>query len=82
MPISQPPIGRARKPTANTAAVLSSWAVWFPAGKNDRAKYKANAEYTYQSYHSIKLPADPEKIDLRRRRRSLDAEGAVEWDWG
>lgn len=73
MPMSQPPIGRARKPTANTAAVLSSCAVVLPAGKNDLAKYRAKAEYTYQSYHSMRLPIEPEKIERRRRRTSAAA---------
>ena len=37
-PISQPPIGRIRKPTANTSAELNSWAVRSPAGKKAWAK--------------------------------------------
>ncbi len=42
-PISQPPIGRIRKPTAKIAAVLSSWAVVSPFGKKALAKYSENA---------------------------------------
>ncbi|MCY1436652.1 hypothetical protein D9M71_527830 [compost metagenome] len=42
-PISQPPIGRMRKPTAKIAAVLSSCAVESPAGKKALAKYSENA---------------------------------------
>jgi hypothetical protein len=36
-------MGRIRKPTANTPAVLSSWAVASPAGKKTLAKYRLNA---------------------------------------
>ncbi|MCY1453331.1 hypothetical protein D9M71_703140 [compost metagenome] len=42
-PISQPPIGRIRKPTAKIAAVLSSWAVVSPLGKKVLAKYREKA---------------------------------------
>ena len=34
----QAPMGRIRKPTANTAAAFSSWAVRSPAGKKIGAK--------------------------------------------
>ena len=40
-PNNQPPIGRIRKPIANTAAVCSSCVVWLPFGKNAGAKYSA-----------------------------------------
>ncbi|MNN44745.1 hypothetical protein D3C81_1590510 [compost metagenome] len=42
-PISQPPMGRIKKPTAKIAAVLSSCAVVSPAGKKALAKYRENA---------------------------------------
>jgi hypothetical protein len=32
-------------------------------GKKTGAKYKANAEYTYQSYHSTRLPMEPEMME-------------------
>ncbi|MNT31672.1 hypothetical protein D3C72_1675180 [compost metagenome] len=37
-PNSQPPIGRIRKPAANTPAVFSSWTVGSDLGKNEGAK--------------------------------------------
>src|ERR1700709_54663 len=77
MPISQPPIGRIRKPTAQIAAVLSSCAVVSPWGKNDLAKYSENAAYTYQSYHSTILPTDPLKIDFKRLRGVFSMVGAA-----
>jgi hypothetical protein len=45
------------------AAVFSSCAVALAFGKKTGAKYKANAEYTYQSYHSTRLPMEPEMIE-------------------
>jgi len=42
-PISQPPIGRIRKPTAKIAAVFINWAVVEPAGKKVLAKYSEKA---------------------------------------
>ncbi|MNN33588.1 hypothetical protein D3C81_1473530 [compost metagenome] len=42
-PISQPPMGRMRKPMANTAAVFSSCAVRSPCGKKALAKYSEKA---------------------------------------
>jgi hypothetical protein len=40
----QTPTGRAKKPTAKTAAVCSNCAVWSPLGKKIGAKYSAAAE--------------------------------------
>ncbi|MGF6633014.1 hypothetical protein OKW39_000165 [Paraburkholderia sp. MM6662-R1] len=37
-PKNQPPIGRIRKPAANTPAVFSNCVVVLPLGKNDGAK--------------------------------------------
>src|SRR4029077_6523723 len=65
-PINHAPTGRARNPTANTAAVCRSCAVWSPLGKKTGAKYKAFAEYVYQSNHSTRLPAEPPSTALMR----------------
>ncbi len=43
-PKNQPPIGRIRKPAANTPAVLSNCVVVLPLGKNAGAKYSAQNE--------------------------------------
>ena len=51
------------------AAVFSSCAVGLDFGKKTGAKYSANAEYAYQSYHSTRLPMEPETME-----RSGDAE--------
>ncbi|MDQ1140541.1 hypothetical protein QE439_001922 [Pedobacter agri] len=64
LPNNHPPIGRIKNPTAKIPAVLSNCAVGLLFGKNIGEKYKANAEYVYQSYHSTKLPTEPPKIDL------------------
>jgi hypothetical protein len=45
-PKSQPPMGRMRKPAANTPAVFSSCAVGSDLGKNAGAKYSAEKAYT------------------------------------
>mgnify|MGYP003620211339 CR=1 FL=1 len=66
MPITHAPIGRIKKPKAKTAAACNNLTVLSPSGKNRGAKYKVNAAYTYQSYHSTRLPAEPPKIDLNR----------------
>src|SRR5688572_20931036 len=64
-PSSKPPIGRTRKPIANTAAVFMSCTVRLPDGKNTGAKYNENEAYTYQSKYSTRLPAEPLTMDLR-----------------
>lgn len=43
-PNIQPPIGRIKKPAANTPAVLSNCVVGLPLGKNAGAKYSARNE--------------------------------------
>ncbi len=42
--MTQAPMGRTTKPTANTAAALESSAVRSPEGKKTGAKYRENAE--------------------------------------
>jgi hypothetical protein len=37
-----------------------------PWGKKALAKYSEKAAYTYQSYHSTRLPTEPLKMDLMR----------------
>src|SRR3569623_1987432 len=68
-----------KKPTANTAAVLSNCAVASPLGKKALAKYSENAEYTYQSYHSTRLPTEPPKIDFRRRQGDFSPAAPGGW---
>src|SRR3982751_4387810 len=68
MPINHAPTGRMTNPTAKIAAVFRSCAVGSPLGKKACAKYSANAEYTYQSNHSTRLPAEPPRMFLRRLR--------------
>src|SRR4051812_18289669 len=58
------------------AAVLSSCAVELPLGKNTGAKYKAKAEYAYQSYHSTRLPIEPLIIE-RRRETEEESKGVA-----
>jgi hypothetical protein len=66
-PNIQPPMGRIRNPRAKMPAVCSNCAVASPEGKNDAEKYRENAEKTYQSYHSTRLPTEPLKMALSRR---------------
>ena len=81
MPMTQAPIGRIKKPKANTAAACNNLTVSSPSGKKRGAKYKVKAAYTYQSYHSTKLPAEPPIMDLTRVLRSMvtGVESGVVW---
>ena len=45
-------------------AVFINCAVELEPGKKLLAKYKENAEYAYQSYHSTRLPMEPPMIDF------------------
>jgi len=46
--------------------VFNNCTTWLDDGKNAAEKYSEKAEYTYQSYHSTKLPKEPPMIDFTR----------------
>lgn len=52
---------------AKIPAVFSSWAVELSEGKKEAEKYRAKAEYVYQSYHSTRLPTEPPKMAVSLR---------------
>ncbi len=78
VPNIHPPIGLIKKPTAKIAAVFSSCAVASPLGKKTGAKYNANAEYAYQSYHSTRFPTDPLSKAWSLDFKVKNSEGKIE----